>query len=254
MFNTVPPPRRTVGAFGTVLLMLASSLTTGAAISLFPTSAYAQDHEGSDGGTGKKGPQYKGGGTAGAGGEAGQGPQAGGGGEDSDSDGRGPQYGQPSGSQGGKPVWAQEGIPEVELGRLSVARSPDRVLDRALAEVVANFDSTTMAALYSGTATTFAETVLANWDTITIIDSPLENLALLRELWTTQSTSLPGVTPTNIIELSAIFIGTASDKTIPVTVDTVTALATIFGVSLATVETIADKAEEVRLAIYTAHG
>lgn len=251
MFNTLSPSRRIVGAFGTTLLMLASSFATGTAIVVFPTSAYAQDHEGSDGGGGGgKGPQYKGGGA----GEGGQGPQAGGGGEDSDSDGRGPQYGQPSGSQGGKPVWAQEGIPEVELGRLSVARSPDRVLDRALAEVVANFDSATMASLYSGTATAFAETVLADWDTITIINSPLENLALLRELWTTQSTSLPGVTPTNLIELSAIFIGAASDKSIPVSTDTVTALATIFGVSLATVETIAAKAEVVRLAIYTAHG
>jgi hypothetical protein len=36
--------------------------------------------------------------------------------------------------RGKRPVWAQEGLPEVELGRLNAARAPDHVLTRALGE------------------------------------------------------------------------------------------------------------------------
>jgi len=44
-------------------------------------------------------------------------------------------------SRGGRPVWAQEGIPEVELGRLNMARAPAHVLMRALDEAVLRFDA-----------------------------------------------------------------------------------------------------------------
>lgn len=238
------------------------------------TAAFAQTHDdGTHEDGGGKGPKYQGGGQGGQGqgaqqdgdhGQGGQGgedaskgPRAGGGGEDeTESDGRGPQYGKPSGERGTKPVWAQEGIPEVELGRLNVIRSPNQVLDRALGEVIANFDPAASAALYSGTAANFETTIVANWDTVTYVDSPLENLALLKELWTTQSTSLPGVTPSNLIELSAIFIGSASDKTMPVSNLTVEALAKIVGVQMpqSVIDSIADKAEDVRAAIALAHG
>ena len=202
------------------------------------------------GGSGGHDSGGKGAGKGGAGGTAGKGEP------DADSDGKGPKAGEAGSNKGGKPAWAQEGIPEVELGRLSVARSPDKVLARSLAEVISNFDPATMASLYEMTATEFAAKVLADWDTITIIDSPLENLALLDQLWTTGTTGLPTVDPASANDLAAIFIGVASDKNIAVSDDTVSALATIFGVDLSssTISTIADKAEDVREAISTAHG
>lgn len=175
---------------------------------------------------------------------------------DDDSDGRGPKYGQPSGDSGGKPSWAQEGIPEVELGRLNVIRSPDHVLERALAEVITNFDPATMEALYEMSAASFASYVEANWDTITIIDSPLENLAVLENYWKTGDASLPGVSPASTIDYAAILIGAASDKNVPISSETVEALATIIGVSIndATIDAIASRAEVVRLAILAGHG
>ena len=159
------------------------------------------------------------------------------------------------GSDGGQPAWAQEGIPEIELGRLNVIRSPDRVLDRALAEVIATFEPA-MEQYYEMTAAEFADQAESNWDSIAIVDSPLQNLALLRELWTTKDTSLPGVEPVNIAELSAIFLGLASDKTVAITDDTVRALAIIMGVSMfdSTISNIADRAEEVRLGVLAGHG
>jgi hypothetical protein len=208
----------------------------------------------SDGGHDDGGDDHGSGGQGGQG-SGGQGPRAGSG-EPDDSDGKGPQAGKPAEGSGGKPAWAQEGIPEVELGRLNVARSPDHVLERALNEVLNNFDPAASASLYGMTAAQFAAYVEANWDTVTIIDSPLENLALLDEFWNTGSTSLPGVTPASTADLSGILLGAASDKNVPVSTDTVSALATIMGVSMsdATINSIAAKAEDVRLAILAGHG
>ena len=210
-----------------------------------------------EGGKGQGGPGGQGQGGQGQGGQGGAGHGASSveGGAD-DSDGRGPKYGQPDGGQGGKPVWAQEGIPEVELGRLSVIRSPDRVLDKALAEAVANFDPATMESLYQMTATAFAAYVEVNWDTVAIIDSPVENLALLKELLTTRDTSLPQVDPASTIDLAAIFIGVASDKTIPISNNTVIALATIIGATWLTdadIANIATLAEDVRIHVLEGH-
>ncbi len=160
-------------------------------------------------------------------------------------------------SDGGRPVWAGEGIPEVELGRINVVRSPG-TLDRALTEARDRFVPSTMTRLYQAHAVDFANAARANWDSISIIDSPVQNLALLRELWRTQSTSLPGVdlAATDIIELSGIFLGVASDKEIPVTTDTVRAVSTIFGVSMsdAMMTAIASRAEAVRQGVLAGHG
>ncbi len=103
--------------------------------------------------------------------------------EGTSSDKKGPRFGggtntrQPeSGTTGGRPVWAKEGIPEVELGRLSVARSPVHVLDHAFSETVSNWATMgttvltltapdqptlvlTVAQLYSKTAVEFAQIV-----------------------------------------------------------------------------------------------
>lgn len=182
--------------------------------------------------------------------------------EEEDSDKKGPKFqgGENSrkpaeGTTGGKPVWAQEGIPEVELGRLNVARAPGTVIDKALAEAVANF-SPVPANLYSMTAEAFAAYVAANYDTVVRIDSPLENLGLYKDIVSDGATQLPGVTPASKVDLAAILLGSASDKTVPISKDTVVAITTIFGLTLTDAEmtSLAVKAEAVRAAILTGHG
>ena len=223
------------------------------------------------------------GGSSGVRGHQGQGGSTGeeSGDEGTSTDKKGPRFGGGAESrkpgdtttQGGRPVWAKEGIPEVELGRLSVARSPASVLQHAYDETVSNWttlgttvltlkkdDGTTytmtVAQLYSLPATQFAQIVEFNYDVISRVDSPLENLALLKDVAADGTVNLTGVTPASKDELAAIFLGSASDKTIPVTADTVTAVYTILGLPVPTgteLAAIAASADYVRLAINTGH-
>jgi len=223
------------------------------------------------------------GGTSSAQGHHGQGGSTGTetGEDGTSSDRKGPRFGggenarQPeSGTRGGRPGWAKEGIPEVELGRLSVARSPEHVLDHAFSEVVSNWSTMgttvltltaegqptlelTVAQLYSKSAVEFAQIVETYYPSIVRIDSPLENLSLLKNLAATGTTALTGVTPASQTDLMAIFLGSASDKTLPVSADTVTAVNTILGLPALTpaqTEAIAAEADAVRLAILSGHG
>ncbi|MCP5373474.1 MAG: hypothetical protein H6907_17230 [Hyphomicrobiales bacterium] len=163
--------------------------------------------------------------------------------------------GHESGGRGGAPAWAKGGIPEVELGRLNVARSPGHVIQRALDEALANWDGT-MAALYESTAESAADTLAGAYATTPRIDSPLQNLGLYKDLLANRQTALPGVTPASVLDLAAIFLGSASDKSIPIGTDSVTALNTIFGLSLTADETaaLAAKADKVRAGILAGHG
>lgn len=245
--------------FGAVALSLALLGTT----SLVSAPTFAQDGGGAGQGQGGPGGNDSAGqGNSGGNDNAGQGSGGSGqgqGGPSDDSDAQGPNAGQPSGEdRGGKPAWAQEGIPVVDLGRLSVIRSPDQVLDQALAEVITTFNPD-LVPLYEMNADAFGDYVLAHWsdEGFAIIDSPLQNLALLEELWQEGDTSLPGVDPASNLELAAILIGTASDKTLPVSYDTVLALAIIVGaddLSQSDIQYIATEAEAVRVDVATAHG
>ncbi|SDZ49417.1 hypothetical protein SAMN05444004_11713 [Jannaschia faecimaris] len=225
-------------------------------------TAWAQDddHEEGDHEEGAGGQGQGGQGQGGQGAQSGQGNQggsgAGQGGPSGDSDGVGPQSGGPAdtGDGGGKPSWAQEGIPEVELGRLSVARSPDQVLDRSLAEALANL-TPEMVDFYNLDLGTMINELSLNWDNITIYDSPLQNLALMEDILEDGQTSLPGVTNSDGT-LLAVFLGVASDKTVPITTDTVIAVTTILGHPLtdASAESLAVAAEAVRIAVLAGHG
>ncbi|AKJ67543.1 hypothetical protein PATSB16_12780 [Pandoraea thiooxydans] len=202
------------------------------------------------------------------------------GGPSSDSDAKGPKYGgggsKPApGTQGGKPAWAQEGIPsDLELGRLNVARAPSHVLDRSLADALSSMQpafynqvlaiadnaSLTMdqkvAALQTLVKSTFTDT------SIVMVDSPLQNLALYKDMLSTgQIVSASGTydanTATRSLLLAAVFIGTASDKTLPVSTATVDAVNKIMSLTLPAGVSDADlgaAAEAVRAAIAEAHG
>jgi len=177
------------------------------------------------------------------------------GGPSEESDAQGPRAGDPAGTGGGQPIWAQEGIPEVELGRLSVIRSPDRVIDQAYEEALASLTDD-MAAFYNLDLDDAIYELSVNWDEITIIDSPLQNLALLEDVLN-GSTALEDYGISNDTEtLAAIFLGVASDKSLPITEDTVIAVTTIMEVEMTDEEIaqLAADAEAVRIAVLAGHG
>ena len=223
--------------------------------SLHSGAAFAEDSGGQATGKGKQGGQGKGSQAA----QSGQGTNAGKGegqgGPSVDSDGKGPQAGSPAGSSGGKPVWSKEGIPEVELGRLNVARSPDRVLQRSYDEALATV-SPEMVSFYNLSLAQMVDQLSLNFDAVKYIDSPLQNLALLKDtLDGTSALSTMGVT-SDAETLKAVFLGVASDKTVPISAATVTAVTTILGtpVTGAEAERLAADAEAIRIAVLAGHG
>ena len=161
---------------------------------------------------------------------------------------------------GRRPVWAQEAIPEVELGRLNVSRAPSSVLERAEGEALVTYYEA-MAELYSLDADQAAALLRTSFFDVSCYDSPLQNLALYKDVMISGDTLLrtidPNLTPASQLDLAAIFLGSASDKTIPISEDTVTALNRILNIAELSQEersTLATKAETVREAILTGHG
>ncbi len=151
----------------------------------------------------------------------------------------------------GKPNWAGQEL--IDIGRLNVVRSPDMVLDRALKNLLAEIGTITQIDLYSLSAEEFAA-ALTTLDGL--IDSPLQNLALLDEYWIDGTTSLPGVTPDDYVEYSGILIGVAIDKTMTPTKEIVLALATIIGEEMTEdmAQDIADAATVVQTKVVELHG
>lgn len=249
--KNVPFHRLALGVAAIALLSTAAFVVPQGAGG-FASAAWAQDDgegggKGGNGDNGNQGDGQKGQDNAGQG--------QGQGGPSEDSDGKGPQAGGPSGTGGGKPVWAQEGIPEVELGRLSVVRSPDRVLDQALAEAVASL-TPEMIAYYNLSFDEVIAQLSLNFDNVTFIDSPLQNLALLGDLLDGGSAlSDAGVTTDDTL-LAAMLLGAASDKTIEISADTVIAVTTILGspITGSAAAELADLADAIRIAILAGHG
>ena len=156
---------------------------------------------------------------------------------------------------GGKP-WANEGIPEIELGRLNVARAPGHVLVRAEQEALANHNAK-MSELYNLSAEQAAVLLETQFLEVERYDSPLQNLALYKDVMTFGITQLPDVKPASQLDLAAIFLGSASDKTVPISEETVMAVNKILGLVEMEADdraTLASKAETVREAILTGHG
>lgn len=222
-------------------------------------AAYAADTgSGSQGqGSGNQGGQGQGskGSQAGQGNQGGSG--AGQGGPDPESDSNGPQAGGPAttGSSGGRPAWSQDGIPEVELGRLNVARSPAQVLQRAFDEALAGL-SPEMIDFYSMNLDDMILELSTNWDNVTLLDSPLQNLALFQDaLDGTSVLTTLGVT-NSTDTLLATFLGVASDKAVPISSDTVVAVSTILGTPITgtAADDLAADAEAIRIAILAGHG
>ncbi|WP_347311841.1 hypothetical protein [Defluviimonas sp. SAOS-178_SWC] len=226
------------------------------------------DHNADDGHSGGKGGKGGSGGHDGedgeheddgghSGGKGGQGGHKGGNPNPGSGQGAGQGQGQGrAGSAGGKPVWAQEGIPEVELGRLNVARSPDQVLQRAYDEALASL-SPEMADFYSMNLNEMILELSTNFDNLSYIDSPLQNLALFQDALDGASVLTSTGEITNSTDtLMAAFLGVASDKNLPISADTVTAVSTILGapVTGSAAAALAADAEAVRIAVLAGHG
>ena len=244
-------------------------------------SSHAQDStpKGSAGARGGAGGEARGGSKGAATGGSTTTPK-GQGGPSSDSDAKGPKFGgdgsKPTpGTQGGKPVWAQEGLPaDLELGRLNVARAPAQVIDRSLEEalstlspafynaVIAIADNTAMsaadklAALKSLVVLSFTDTTMVR------VDSPLQNLGLYKDILADSKIVAPTATfdastsANRLLLLTAVFVGSASDKTVPVSTATVDALNKIMTLTLpagVTSAEVAVWAEAVRQAIVVGH-
>ena len=110
---------------------------------------------------------------------------------------------------------------EVDLGRLSVGRSPSKVLDHALTEALSKLTSGTVTLDSTGRLVVDGAT----------IDSPLENLALYDKYMT--SGTLPGVTLPANFNPAALFAA-AADKTGTISVDTVVYMNSILGINSGT--------------------
>lgn len=95
-----------------------------------------------------------------------------------------------------------------------------------------------------------------NFDNVAFIDSPLQNLALLGDLLDGGAALTGAGVATDTIQLEAMLLGAASDKTIPISVDTVIAVTTILGtpVTGSKAAELAALAESVRVAILAGHG
>jgi len=247
------------------VLVLACALTVAVPIT-FPmeTSSVAlAQQSGNGGGEGVGG---QGGGGQADGGQ-GSGGGSGKGGPSADSDGKGPRAGSSGDSTGGKPVWAQEGIPSyIELGRLSVACAPDRILEKAVAEELSNLTQAEID-FYSLSFEDMKEALATDFDNVAMIDSPVANLGLLMDVLgagTNQVSELEAAGVTNPADedrtlsekLAAVFLGTASDKTIEITTATADAVATILGYDLTDdqAEALGADAEAIREAILEGHG
>ena len=234
---------------GISALAVAAALTVSVPIA-FPmeTGGVAFAQQSGQGGGGQGGGGGNGNGGQGSGGSGGSGSGQGGPGDDSE--GKGPRAGSAGDSTGGKPVWAQEGIPEVELGRLNVARSPDRILEKAVEEEVSNLTDEKIA-FYSLSLEDMITALSTDFDNVSMIDSPVANLGLLKDVMDGTSVLTAEGVVNDPEVLAAVFLGSASDKTVEITTDTADAVATILGYDLSDEQAaaLAEDAEAIREAI-----
>ncbi len=143
------------------------------------------------------------------------------------------------------------------MGRLNVARSPDHVLDRAYLEALSNFTADKVA-FYNMSVEQAAATLRADFRNVSMLDSPLQNLSLLRDILEDGHSVLNTLdqVQNDNLTLAAIFLGTASDKSVEIVPETAYALSVILGYELTEgqAKALASDAEIIRQAIAEGHG
>lgn len=193
--------------------------------------------------------------------------------EETDSDKKGPSYkgGTSAAGKKGKPAYAGDIAKtgydsSVEMGRLNVAKSPSKVIDKADKDALITLFATPelykLATLADVIAAIKSGTLPGTTTPIVRIDSPLQNLGLYKDLLTDgKLVSTTGETFTTSLsktDLLAIFLGGASDKAgAAVSVNTVTNMNIILGLtdrmSATEIEAVAAGAAAVQAAILEAH-
>ena len=138
---------------------------------------------------------------------------------------------------------------EVDFGRINEARSSDEVFDSQLQDVVFNLATSDCVVsldpagrMVTGTLLTDtpSDPLLPEEYTTSDIDSPLQNLAIYRQLIQTGSIGVPLPQGASVLDTAARALGAASDKTGEVNVDLVAYLNTIMGLSDPGTTTILD--------------
>lgn len=131
---------------------------------------------------------------------------------------------------------------EVDFGRINEARSPDTVFESQLEDVVVNLataDCITLDPAGRLVASRVAGTELST----SAIDSPIQNLAIYRQLMLTGflgDGTNPIELPGSVLDTAARGLGAASDKTGEVNVDLVAYLNQIMGLTDPATETVLD--------------
>lgn len=124
---------------------------------------------------------------------------------------------------------------EVDLGRLSFSKSPKRVLDRAFAEVVSLLTQPDIVSIGTDPA---GRVLITKIDESTkVIDSPLECLAIYRELISNRSLTFSGITipapfeDGTYLDAATSMLGAAIDKDGQATVDATVFINTVLGIN-----------------------
>jgi hypothetical protein len=137
---------------------------------------------------------------------------------------------------------------EIEFGRTNVARSPSSVFDQQLEEAIVRL-STADCVMRDAAGRLVTSTVVVAADgsissSSAAIDSPLQNLAIYKQLMLTGylgAESAPLTLPADPLDIAAVAIGAASDKTGKVSVDMLAYLNQILGLTDKSVTTFLDK-------------
>lgn len=130
---------------------------------------------------------------------------------------------------------------EVEFGRINVARSNEEVFASQLQDVVVNLATSDCAVSLDPAGRMVTGTIAADGTVTTgAIDSPLQNLAIYRQLLRTGSLGVPLPQGASVLDTAARGLGAASDKTGEVNVDLVVYLNSIMGLDDPVITTILD--------------
>ena len=129
---------------------------------------------------------------------------------------------------------------EVDFGRINAVRSPDDVFDRQLQDVIVNL--TTADCVTLDPAGRMVTSRVADDGTVSssAIDSPLQNLAITRQLLLTGTIGAPLPQGAGVLDTAARGIGAGSSKTGEVNVDLVAYLDQLMGLTAPGTVTILD--------------
>jgi len=122
---------------------------------------------------------------------------------------------------------------EVDFGRINQARSPDSVFVSQLEDVLVKLSTADSTSLDPAGRMVASTCGIGEVPTTSTIDSPLQNLAIYRQLMLTGGIGVPLPQSAGVLETAARGLGVASDKGGEVDIDTVAYLNQAMGLDVA---------------------